>query len=153
MSAPCPYLGCPGTPGIPVCSSSSSSGLGRFFTYCPPGCLILPCRGSNRFLCRTLVLAPATPSTLYTGIPGLGCPITWYSSLSLLPCILCLPFQAVFLIRTRSPMSSPAHLHLLSYNPLCLACCLPATCLDFLWANLSLLLSWVTYVDLLHGTC
>ena len=74
--------------------------------------------------------------------------MTWYSPLSHLSCILCLPFQAVFLTRTRSPMSSAAPLHLLSYSPLCLVCCLLATFLACLWANLSLLLSWVIYVDL-----
>ena len=132
-----------GTPGNPLSSSSYSSGPWGYSTSCPPCCLTLPCRGSNRFWCRILVLPPATFCTLYTGIPGLGCPITWYASLSHLSCILCLHFQAVFLTRTRSPMSSAAPLHLLSYNPLCLACCLPATCLSFLWANLSLLLSWV----------
>ena len=134
-----------GTPGNPLSSSSSSSlGPRGSSTSCPPCCLSLPCNGSNRLQCSTLFLPPATHFTSYRGIPGLGCPITWYSSLSHLSCILCLPFQAVFLTRTRSPMSSAAPLHLLSYSPLCLACCLPATCLAFLWANLSLLLNCVT---------
>ena len=50
-------------------------------------------------------------------------------------------FPGSFCTRTRSPMSSAAPLHLLSYSPLCLACCLSATCFTFLWAKLSLLLS------------
>ena len=143
MSLPAFTWGDLDRPGKPLSSSSSSSGAWESSTSCPPCCLTLPCRGSNRSQCRTLVLPPATLFTSYTGIPGLVCPMTWYSSLSHLSCILCLPFQAVFLTRTRSPMSSAASLHLLSYRSLCLACCLPATCLVFLWANLSLLLSWV----------
>ena len=40
----------------------------------PPCCLTLPCRGSNRFLCMTLVQPPATLFTVYTGTPGVGWP-------------------------------------------------------------------------------
>ena len=85
-----------GTPGIPLSSSSSSSGLWRSSTSCPPICLVLPCRGNSRFLCRTLVLPLATLSTLYTEIPGLGCPINWYSSLSHLSCIFMFAFPGNF---------------------------------------------------------
>ena len=84
----------------------------------PPFCLILPCRGSNVFLWRTLVLPPATPFTAFTGTPGEGWPTTWYSSLSHLSCILCLPFQVVCSTRTRFPSSSSAPLHLWSYSSL-----------------------------------
>ena len=46
------------------------------FPPCSSACLSLPCKGSKRLQCSTLVLPPAIHFTLYTGIPGVGCPIT-----------------------------------------------------------------------------
>ena len=128
-----PLPGVPGAHQVTHCLlPPTPQGIGGLPLPCPSCCLILPCKGSNRLQCSTLVLPPAIHFTSYTGIPGVGCPITWYSSLSHLSCILCLPFQAVFLTRTRFPMPNAAPLHLMSYSPLCLACCLLATCLAFL---------------------
>ena len=61
--------------------------------------------------------------------------------LSHLSWILCLPFQAVCFIRTRSHTSKAAPLHFISYSSLCLACCFWAMCLAFLCAKVNLLLS------------
>ena len=58
--------------------------------FIPPCCLTLPCRGSNRFLWKTLVLPPATPCIVYMATPRVGWPTTWYSLLFHLSWIFCL---------------------------------------------------------------
>ena len=79
------------TLGISSLPSSSSSEPEMPSSSVPPCCLTLPCRGSNRFLCRTLVLPPGNTFTVYTETLVVGWPTTWYSPLSHLSWILCLP--------------------------------------------------------------
>ena len=125
------------TPDIPSSSSSSSSGFWRCSISNPPGCLILPCRGSNRFLFRILVLPlqHTLPCTWeYQGR------LTCYLVFITLPPVL----YFMFAFPGSFSISSSTPLHLWSYRLLCLACCLLATCLAFLWAKLSLLFSCVT---------
>ena len=53
-------------------ASPSLSESGLLSSPVVPSCHNLPCRGSSRFLCRTLGLPPAILFTTLTGKPGVG---------------------------------------------------------------------------------
>ena len=96
------------TLGISSLPSSSSSEPEMPSSSVPPCCLTLPCRGSNRFLCRTLVLPPG--NTFYCIHRDTSGRLAYHLVLPTLPSIL--DFVPAFPRQSVSPGLDPPLLFL-----------------------------------------